>query len=191
MKRFTFFIEEQDNQIYAIKYYKIHYHGRDVNHAYNRAEVFMNDNFSKGLDYGYKLLTLNQYNQLKNNGSWKDIFPKQMTYLPVWLVYVVLAGTAKLVQRIASRHYVKGNDVINKKEVWTCFHQYDNIIGIHKRLRFYIEDNGTQYLNYFIAHLSHDIYKRKGIKGHNARQQIRNNLKDLSVKMINQVEENR
>ena len=103
MKRFTFFIEEYDKQCSIMKYYKIHQHGRDVNHAYQRAEAFMNAKISKELDYDYKLLTLNQFNQLKNSGSWKDIFPKQMTYLPVWLAYVAIAGTIKLVQRIASR----------------------------------------------------------------------------------------
>ena len=75
----------------------------------------------------------------------------------------------------------------NKKVVWELFHQYDNIHGIHRKLRCYIEDNGTQHLNYFIAHLSHAIYKRHGIKGHDARQEIKNNLKHLAIKMEGQI----
>lgn len=77
--------------------------------------------------------------------------------------------------------------IVNKKEIWGRFHQYDNVYGIHRKLRCYIEDNGTQYLNYFISHLSHEIYKRHGITGHIARKKIRVSLKNLTIKMERQI----
>ena len=75
--------------------------------------------------------------------------------------------------------------------VQVLFHQYDNIQGVHRKLKYYITDNGTRHLNYFIAHLSHAVYKTHGVKGHDTRQQIRNNLKDLSKRMLQQLEDTR
>ena len=72
-------------------------------------------------------------------------------------------------------------------EIWRVFHQYDDVPGIHRRLRCYVVDNGREHLDYFVAHLSHEIYKARGIRGHSARQAIRDNLKELAEKIYEQV----
>ena len=67
------------------------------------------------------------------------------------------------------------------------FHTYDSIVGIHRRLRKYIKDNGRNHLSYFIAHLSHDVYKSRGTQGHETRQEIRTNLKKLANQIFLQI----
>ena len=58
-KRFTFFIEEYDEQASARKYYKIHSYGASWQQAFNAVEL------SSREDYSCKLLTLNQFNALR------------------------------------------------------------------------------------------------------------------------------
>lgn len=65
------------------------------------------------------------------------------------------------------------------------FHRYDNIKGVHRRLRAYVADWGLWKINYFVAHLSHDIYKSKGINGHLERQRIRDGLRKMARNIYN------
>ena len=60
------------------------------------------------------------------------------------------------------------------------YHRY----GVHKRLEIYVNDYGTHNLNYYIAKLSHEIYKSRGIRGHNGRQGIREHLKEYAYKIL-------
>jgi hypothetical protein len=57
---------------------------------------------------------------------------------------------------------------------------------IHTKLRMYIETNGTYLLNYYIAKLSHEIYKTHGNRGHIAREKIRIGLTNYSQKVLNE-----
>lgn len=50
-------------------------------------------------------------------------------------------------------------------------------MGIHKQLRIYMSLRGTRNVNLYIAHLSHGIFKSRGVRGHLVRQKIRSNLK--------------
>jgi len=59
MRKFTFFIEEYDQQGSFTKYYKTHSYGINFEHAFNRISLPRQEG------YGYKLLTLNQFNSLK------------------------------------------------------------------------------------------------------------------------------
>lgn len=77
--------------------------------------------------------------------------------------------------------------VVPKSDIWKVFHKYDSVHGIHRKLKTYIQDNGRWKLTYFVAHLSHEIYKARGICGHAARQKIRDDLIQLADKMYNQV----
>ncbi len=55
-------------------------------------------------------------------------------------------------------------------------------MGIHRQLREYINKNGRQNLHQYIAHLSHEIFKSHGLKGHLIRQRIRGNLKNYTYR---------
>jgi len=69
-------------------------------------------------------------------------------------------------------------------DIQRMFHTYDNIVGTHRQLRKYIKDNGRIHLSYFIAHLSHDVYKSRGTRGHETRQEIKANLKKLADRIF-------
>lgn len=56
-----------------------------------------------------------------------------------------------------------------------------NGLSAHKRLELYVKNYGTYYLDYYLARLSHEIYKSHGIKGHTVRQKIRTNLKKYAL----------
>jgi hypothetical protein len=72
-----------------------------------------------------------------------------------------------------------------KQEIWAKFHSYDHIKGVHARLSQYVRDNGNdEHLNYFIAHLSHEVYKTRGGRGHLVRQHIRENLREIADNKI-------
>lgn len=70
-------------------------------------------------------------------------------------------------------------------KVKQLFKQYDKIKGIHNRLLLYISDNGKWKLNYYIAYLSHEVYKTRGFRGHKARENIRVNLKKYTDRILN------
>jgi hypothetical protein len=62
--------------------------------------------------------------------------------------------------------------------------------GIHKRLKLYIEQYGARDLDYYIAHLSHEIYRSHGIRGHSARQTIRRDLKNYAYRLVKEIADN-
>jgi pantothenate kinase len=65
------------------------------------------------------------------------------------------------------------------------FQYYDvAFTGVHRKLRHYIIDNGRRNLDYFIAHLSHEVYKSHGERGHDTRQEIRRDLKKSAEKIL-------
>jgi hypothetical protein len=55
---------------------------------------------------------------------------------------------------------------------------------IRKRLRLYVEAKGTYHLDYYIAKLSHEIFKTHGVRGHTGREQIRKGLKDYAWQVL-------
>jgi len=55
---------------------------------------------------------------------------------------------------------------------------------IHKKLRLYVEAKGTYHLDYYIAKLSHEVFKTRGTKGHIGREVIRKNLKEYAWKVL-------
>ena len=61
--KYTYFIKEHDQQAGLIKYYKMCTFGKNAEDA--RRKVCM----PKRMDYGYELLTLNQFNALKRKPS--------------------------------------------------------------------------------------------------------------------------
>ncbi len=66
------------------------------------------------------------------------------------------------------------------------FDKQNSCLGVHRRLRLYVETYGCYNLDYYIAKLSHEIYNRRGITGHAARQKIRANLiKYASFRKVN------
>lgn len=60
MKKFTFFIEEYDSRASITKYYKTFSYGNDWKYAFSKVKLPNRE------DYSYKILTLNQFNSLKN-----------------------------------------------------------------------------------------------------------------------------
>ena len=60
--------------------------------------------------------------------------------------------------------------------------------GIHKRLELFIEQYRSRHLNYYIAHLSHEIYPNHGIRGHFVRQKIRRDLKIYAYGLLKEKE---
>ncbi len=56
--------------------------------------------------------------------------------------------------------------------------------GIHKQLRVRVIQKGALNLNRFIAHLSHKIFKSRGLRGHLVRQTIRRSLKKYAYGQV-------
>lgn len=75
--------------------------------------------------------------------------------------------------------------------VQQVFRRYDSVVGIHRKLHYYIQDVGDWKLRYFIAHLSHEVYKSRGVRGHVGRQRVRASLLRLASKISMQVESRR
>jgi hypothetical protein len=57
-------------------------------------------------------------------------------------------------------------------------------MGIHDKLKLYVISHKTYGLNYYIAKLSHEIYKTRGSKGHNGRTNIRRHLKQYANNIL-------
>jgi len=55
---------------------------------------------------------------------------------------------------------------------------------VRKRLRLWVQRNGLRGTSYYVAHLSHEIYKSHGTKGHKTRQEIRDDLKSYVNALI-------
>lgn len=58
-------------------------------------------------------------------------------------------------------------------------------IGVHQRLKIYVNKFGTRHLSYYLAKLSHEIYKSHGSRGHDGRINIRNNLRRYAYTILN------
>lgn len=93
MKNYCFVVEEHDAQAGLTKYYMVHKHGRNINHARQRLEANRNTVLAKGLDYDYKLLTLNEYNRLKASDAdrmaWEGFFGRWWLVL-CWIAIVIV-----------------------------------------------------------------------------------------------------
>jgi hypothetical protein len=55
---------------------------------------------------------------------------------------------------------------------------------VHKRLKLYVEAKGTYHLDYYIAKLSHEVFKTHGGRGHIGREKIRKGLKDYAYQIL-------
>ena len=56
--------------------------------------------------------------------------------------------------------------------------------SVHKRLKLYVEAKGTYHLDYYIAKLSHEVFKTHGGRGHIGREKIRKGLKDYAYQIL-------
>ena len=57
-------------------------------------------------------------------------------------------------------------------------------LSIHKRLEPYVREKGTYHLDYYIAKLSHEVFKTRGGRGHIGREKIRKSLKDYAYNVL-------
>jgi hypothetical protein len=57
-------------------------------------------------------------------------------------------------------------------------------LSVHKKLRLYVKAKGTYHIDYYIAKLSHEVFKTRGTKGHIGREVIRKNLKEYAWKVL-------
>ena len=84
MKKYTFVFYEYDSQAsQCSKYYFIKVPGNNWRHAYNKAQEYVEKRNSKDLDYHSKLLTLNQYNELRKKQK-PNAFTEVLRSLP-WI----------------------------------------------------------------------------------------------------------
>lgn len=57
-------------------------------------------------------------------------------------------------------------------------------MSVHQRLSEYVMLYGTFHLNYYLAKLSHEVYRSKGSRGHIGRRNIRENLKRYAYRRL-------